>query len=69
MAVTWLKEEYCSADGTVFRDGVCLSTDTKPTPTDMRNGSKLEEIDTGDKYRFDCDSGDWVTPSPGNNAG
>lgn len=60
--VTWDKEVYHSAEGTVFRSGVCLSTDTKPTPDDMRNGSKLEEMDTGDIYRYDRDSEQWITP-------
>lgn len=59
--VSWLKEIYLSGDGTTFREGVCLSTDTKPT-SGMANGSKLEEMDTGAIYRFDCDSGDWITP-------
>lgn len=68
--VTWFKEVYRSADDTVYREGVCLSTDTKPTPDDMCNGSKLEEMDTGDKYRYDRDSGDWITPQAAdNNAG
>ena len=58
--VTWLKEEYRSCDDTMYREGVCLSTDTKPTPADMANGSKLEVLNTGDVYRFDRDSSDWV---------
>ena len=65
MSVTWFREDYRASDGTVYRDGVCLSTDTKPTPTDMANGSRLEEMDTGDKYRFNRDGAEWLTPSAG----
>ena len=36
--------------------GFCESTETKPT-TNIRNGSKLTELDTGDVYFFDEDSG------------
>ena len=61
--VTWLKESYRSGDDTMYREGVCLSTDTKPTPADMCNGSRLEEIDTGAVYRYDRAGGDWVTPT------
>ena len=66
--VTWFREIYRVSDGTTFRDGVCLSTDSKPTPTDMGNGSRLEEMDTGAIYRYDSDGGQWVTPES-NNAG
>ena len=37
-----------------------LSTDPKP---DASNGSDFLEIDTGDIYYFDADSGDWITPN------
>ena len=61
--ITWFEERYRSGDDTTFRDGVCLSTDSKPTPADMANGSKLVEMDTGDEYRYDRDSGAWITPT------
>lgn len=38
-----------------------LSTDTKPT--DATNGSSFLEMDSGDIYYFDADSGDWITAS------
>ena len=61
--ITWLEEAYRSADGTTFRSGVCLSTDAKPTPDDMANGSKLEEMDTGAVYRYNRAGEEWVTPT------
>lgn len=38
-----------------------LSTDTKPL--EARNGDKFTEMDTGDIYYFDEESGDWITAS------
>jgi len=63
--ITWSKELYRSGDDTTFREGFCLSTDSKPTPADMANGSKLEEMDTGDVYRYDRSTGAWITPTTG----
>lgn len=39
------------------REGVCLSTDTKPT--DWGNGSTLLEMDTGTVYVFDKTNNTW----------
>lgn len=36
----------------------CLSTDTKPT-SGILNGSRLVEVDTGKKFRFDEDGAAW----------
>ena len=58
--VTWYQEVYCAEEGTTYREGVCLSSDTKPKPSDLRNGSKIEELDTGAVYRYDRDGADWV---------
>ena len=35
-----------------------LSTDTKPT--DVPNGSRFLEMDTGDVYMYDADSSAWL---------
>ena len=41
-------------NGKVYREGVCLSSDTKPTnDTSMANGSKLMEMDTSTLYLYD----------------
>jgi hypothetical protein len=61
--VTWFEERYRSGDNTTYRDGVCLSTDSKPTPADMANGSKLEEMNTGAVYYYDRGTGAWITPT------
>lgn len=45
--------------GTRYVEGVCLSTDTKPT-SDIENGSSLIEMDSGKLYFYDAESGDWV---------
>lgn len=44
----------------VYRKGVCLSTDTKPT-TDksMMNGSELKEMDTSKRYLYDAENATW----------
>lgn len=39
------------------RDGMCLSTDTKPT--DWDNGSTLLEMDTGKVYAYDKQNALW----------
>lgn len=39
--------------------GVCLSTDTKPTQN-VANGSLLLEMDTGKIYAFDADGVQWI---------
>lgn len=40
-----------------------MSTDTKPADIGM-NGADFTEMDTGDVYYFDGDSGDWIKPTP-----
>ena len=46
-------------DGTVLCDGFCLHDDEKPTEN-LATGSSLVEVDTGDCYLFDEESGDWL---------
>lgn len=43
---------------TVLIEGVCLSTDTKPT-TGIANGSTIIEINTGKTYMFDEEGSEW----------
>lgn len=41
----------------------CLSTDTKPTPTEevpIPNGSFLLEMDTGSAFFFDNENKEWI---------
>lgn len=40
-----------------------LSTDTKPTTDDIPNGSGCIEINTGKKYMYDRDGGQWYEVS------
>ena len=40
-------------------DGMCLSTDTKPT-AGIATGSIMTEVDTGNVYFFDEVSGEWI---------
>lgn len=42
-----------------YVEGVCLSTDTKPT-TGIVNGSKLMEIDTSTLYVFNEEGQEWI---------
>lgn len=50
----------------VYREGVCLSTDTKPTnDASMMNGSTLEEMDTGKKYVYDAENTTWREDTSG----
>lgn len=41
-----------------YREGECLSTDTKPTDG-WANGSKLLEMDTGKVFMFDEANSQW----------
>ena len=43
----------------VYTESVCLSTDTKPT-TGIANGSTCIEMNTGKKFMFNEDAGEWV---------
>lgn len=59
MAITW---HYNLREGeVVYREGDCLSTDTKPiTDETLKNGSKLMEMDTSIIYCFDKDNSRWL---------
>ena len=46
-------------EGGKFIEGVCLSTDTKPTGNEIANGSILLEMDTSTLYMYDRDSTEW----------
>ena len=50
-----------NSDGTpcFYIEGVCLSTDD-PKPTDVANGSRLMEMDTGKLYLFDAEGTQWL---------
>lgn len=53
----------------VYTESVCLSTDVKPT-TGIANGSTCIEMNTGKKFMFNEDSGEWVeVPSSGGGGG
>ncbi len=55
--------------GEVYNDVRCLSTDDKPVEG-IKNGSVLVEIDTGTRYLFDAEAGEWnVMPSSGGGGG
>lgn len=43
----------------VFIDGVCLSTDQKPTTEEIANGSVLCEMDTSTVYFYDEANHTW----------
>ena len=61
--VTFHKSIFIAvADGTptYYKEGACLSTDSKPTGGDLYNGSKLDEIDTGKSYRYNAAGEAWV---------
>ena len=45
-------------NGRLYFDGVCLSSDTKPTDN-IENGSVLMEMDTGTMYIFDAENSVW----------
>lgn len=44
---------------TKYFEGVCLSTDTKPTGDHIQNGSKLIEMDTGKVFLYDAQGKVW----------
>ena len=47
-------------NGKMYREGVCLSSDTKPTNDKaMANGSKLMEMDTSKLYLYDEKNKTW----------
>lgn len=56
--IRWHVEQY--SGGIVYREGTCISTDTKPTDdTSMMNGSKLLEMDTATIYMYDEENAEW----------
>ena len=55
--ITVTKREQFS-EGKDLIEGICLSTDTKPTK-DIVNGSLLLEANTGDFYYFDGTDNTW----------
>ena len=57
--ITYQIEKYIQP-GKAYREGTCLSGDTKPTSdTTLANGSKLLEMDTSTLYLYDEENGEW----------
>lgn len=56
--ITITTEKYLSY-GSMYKEGVCLSTDTKPTGDELANGSKLMEMDTSKFYLYDKANKTW----------
>lgn len=56
--VSWIIDKT-STEGIInaYKEGVCLSTDTKPV--NVANGSKLMEMDTSTLYVFDKANNEW----------
>ena len=54
----WMSKSGPTGQSTYYREGECLSTDTKPT-TGWSNGSKLIEMDTGTLYIYDAENSTW----------
>lgn len=48
----WMGKSSRSGNAKYYREGECLSTDTKPTEG-WANGSKLIEMDTSKVFMFD----------------
>lgn len=64
MAVSW-----GASNGKEYWDLRGLSSDAKPT-SGVPNGSKFEEIDTGNEYKLDADTGTWyLQPAAGGGGG
>ena len=56
-------------DNKVLIEAACLKTDSKPT-TDIANGSKCIEMDTGKTYMFNEEDSEWEElPSSGGGGG
>ena len=56
--ITWTAFKHTS--GKIYREGVCLSTDIKPTSDEtMLNGSVLIELDTSTLYIYDEENSTW----------
>lgn len=57
--------ERLVSQGKYYREGVCLSGDTKPTTdTTMANGSQLKEIDTSTVYYYNEEDAEWWPWTP-----
>ena len=54
----WMGRVGSTGDTRYYREGECLSTDTKPTEG-WANGSKLLEMDTGKVFMYDEANGQW----------
>ena len=57
--ITWTKNVY-RENNVSYKEGVCLSSDEKPTEG-IKNGSVLLEMDTGDVYFFNKESEEWIS--------
>ena len=67
--ITYLSDRmYNFAEGTKIVEIACHSTDTKPTEN-IATGSICYEANTGKKYMFDEESGDWVEFQSGGGGG
>lgn len=56
--ITWhIQNSLPEGPSRMYKEGECLSTDTKPT--NVANGSKLLEMDTSTLYVFDRGSETW----------
>ena len=56
----WVGKASRSGHAIYYREGECLSTDTKPTAADgWANGSKLIEMDTSKVFMFDEANSQW----------
>ena len=65
--LTYTKEDTFTTS-TKYVDGVCLSTDTKPT-AGIANCSVLIEMNTGKIYMFNEESGEWEEVANGGGGG
>lgn len=54
----WVGKSSKSGRAKYYREGECLSTDTKPTEG-WANGSKLIEMDTSKVFMFDEANSQW----------
>lgn len=55
--------EQTFADGTVYAEGFCKSTDVKPDTVHglkLITGSSLYEVDTSDAYMYDESGQTWI---------
>ena len=55
--ITYNVSEHPS--GKHYFEGVCLSSDSKPTGGNICNGSKLLELDTATLYIYDEENNTW----------